>query len=282
MSIPSELAHGQSRRRMVVGIVASCLLAAVLWGVAALPVLHVVGLTLFMGLLPALAVAQVPLAREMKLPRLQVYASSAATLTGLAVVSLTLSVLAGGPDLGFRRLSPAALTTWTLGLVLAGLVMTLAFKVLSSPLGLEEGPILRALLPRTASERRAFGGLSVAAGLGEEMAYRGYVLGLLVPLLGTGGAVVVSSAVFGVLHAYQGVLGLARTATAGALMAGGFILSGSLWPPVLAHILFDVLVGLVLADYLVPPASDEDGLATERDTDADSGVAPDSPAEERL
>lgn len=234
----------------------SCVIFLALKHVGDVGWVHAIGLTVLLGLLPTTAVAQVPLAREMDLPRRQAYASSAATLVLLAVVSLGLSRVGGVAGLGFVVLPPAAFLAWTLGLVVAGLLVTLAFRWISMALGLGEDPILRALIPETPGERRAFVGLSVAAGFGEEMAYRGYVLALLLPLLGAWGAVAVSSLVFGVLHAYQGVLGMVRTAVIGTLMAAGFLASGSLWPPVAAHVVFDILAGVFLAGYLMVPEAD--------------------------
>jgi membrane protease YdiL (CAAX protease family) len=134
-----------------------------------------------------------------------------------------------------------------------GLVVTLGFKWVSMRLGLGEDPILRALIPRSRGEKWAFAGLSVCAGFGEEIAYRGYVLAMLVPLLGPALAVAVSSLVFGVLHTYQGPQGILRTAVMGAVMAGGFLATGSLWPAILAHTLFDVLAGIFFADLLMVP-----------------------------
>lgn len=243
--------------------VAAALIVFLRYG-AGLPWAQASGLALFLALLPAAAVAQLRAVKgsEHELPRLQVYASSAVTGVVLALVALGLSRLDGGRPLGFA-VTPLgdgpptpfrpSLVAWTAGLVLAGLAVTLAFKHLSAALGLGEDPLLRAILPRTARERRAFAGLSVSAGFGEEMAYRGYVIPMLAPMLGVGGAVAVSSGVFGLMHAYQGWVGVARTALMGGVMAGGYLMSGSLWPPVVAHAIFDVLAGIVLADHLMAP-----------------------------
>lgn len=113
--------------------------------------------------------------------------------------------------------------------------------------------MLRQLLPRSRDERKAFAVLSVAAGFGEEIAYRGYAIPVLVPLLGVTGAAVLSSAVFGVLHGYQGVLGIFRTGAMGGMLAWGFLASGSLWPPIIAHTLIDLVAGLWLGDRLLSP-----------------------------
>jgi len=95
--------------------------------------------------------------------------------------------------------------------------------------------------------------LSVAAGFGEEFAYRGYAITVLVPVLGVPGAVVLTSAVFGVLHGYQGALGIFRTGVMGAMLAWGFLSSGSLWPPIVAHTMIDLVAGLWLGERLLSP-----------------------------
>jgi len=118
-----------------------------------------------------------------------------------------------------------------------------------------DSPVLRQLLPVTPRERAAFALLSVAAGTGEELAYRGYVIPVLTPVLGIGPAAVLSTAVFGIMHGYQGTMGIIRTGLMGAVLVWGFLASGSLWPPILAHTFIDLLVGLVFGDrLLIDPA----------------------------
>jgi len=65
------------------------------------------------------------------------------------------------------------------------------------------------------------------------------------------GAALLSSAVFGLLHAYQGWLGVLRTAVLGMILAASFIVSGVLWPAILAHAILDMIAGLVLGETLV-------------------------------
>ena len=71
----------------------------------------------------------------------------------------------------------------------------------------------------------------------------------------------ISSLVFGLLHVYQGPLGILRTATLGGLLAWGFLATGSLWPSIVAHAALDVLLGIFLAErMMVPP--DPSGVST--------------------
>ena len=78
------------------------------------------------------------------------------------------------------------------------------------------------------------------AALAEETAFRGYLLTRLRDLLGgsraaIAAAVVLSSALFGLLHTEQGVVGVVVSALGGAVFALLRLWSGTLWAPVLAH-----------------------------------------------
>ena len=118
-------------------------------------------------------------------------------------------------------------------------------------MGWDETRILLELLPRTAPEKGIFAGLSFIAGFGEEIAYRGFALAWTAQLVGSPiAAVGLTSLGFGLLHAYQGVLGVFRTGLLGALYAVSVVTTGNLWPAILSHIAVDLLAGLVLADTL--------------------------------
>ena len=56
---------------------------------------------------------------------------------------------------------------------------------------------------------------------------------------------------FALLHSYQGVLGVVRTGVIGVTMGAVFLHTGSLWPPMVAHVLIDLVVGFVLAERLL-------------------------------
>jgi membrane protease YdiL (CAAX protease family) len=160
---------------------------------------------------------------------------------------------------------PWPLAAWSAGLTAGGVALLFLFRAVAGALGVRETPLLRALLPRSARARAGFVGLSLAAGAGEELAYRGYAITQLAGGLGGIGAAVLTSSIFGVMHAYQGVLGIVRTAALGGLLAWGFLASGSLWPPIVAHAAIDVLAGAVLAEHLVVP-EEETGVGKEDGT----------------
>lgn len=221
---------------------------------AGLPVLDALLVAALTAALPALSVAQLALLGRMRVERVAAYGSSMVSLVVIGGVAAMVGGRVRGPvGLGFVVLPWSALLSWTVGLVAGGLVLVLVFHGVALRIGYSESPVLRQLLPRTAGEKRMFAALSVAAGLGEETAYRGYLIMALGPLIGVGGAAVLSSVVFGVLHVYQGWLGIPRTALMGGLLAWGFLASGSLWPAIVAHTAIDVVAGIVLGERLVGP-----------------------------
>jgi membrane protease YdiL (CAAX protease family) len=214
---------------------------------------------LFLALLlvgvPSLAIAQLPLVEGAVVERLPVYWGSIAMLWLLGGAAWLVGTRAEGhAALGLVALPPGALLAWSAGLTLLSLSTIVVFRVLGAAAGLRDSVLLRRLLPRTAREKRVFVILSLAAGVGEELAYRGYAIGALAPLLGTGGAAAVTSLVFGILHGYQGLLGTLRTTVMGGVLAWGFLASGSLWPVIVTHIVIDVLAGIVLGERLLSPA----------------------------
>lgn len=95
------------------------------------------------------------------------------------------------------------------------------------------------------------------AAFGEELGYRGYLQARLADVLGPGRsgvvlAILLSSAVFGLAHTEQGVVGVATTALDGIFFALLMRLSASgLWAAVLAHGLNNT-IGLI-ATFLVGP-----------------------------
>lgn len=211
-------------------------------------------LALLLFVLPILALLQAGMLRNIEVERMDAYVSSALTLLILGGCAWLLGSRHGGAAaLGLAPLPWGAFLAWTLALAAAGLAVTAVFRAAGPRLGLHETRLLRDLLPRTGRERAAFAGLSLAAGAGEELAYRGYVIPVLAAVTGAPLAVAASSLAFGILHVYQGPLGMARTAALGGVLAWGFLASGSLWPPMAAHALLDVLLGMALAERMMVP-----------------------------
>ncbi len=111
---------------------------------------------------------------------------------------------------------------------------------------------LEALTPHNDREERMFMGLSVTAGVCEEILYRGMLLALLAPLLGTWGAVVVGAVIFGLGHVYQGWTGILKTGIVGLVMGALTVFSGSLFAAIILHAVIDYSSGKMMRRALDP------------------------------
>ncbi len=102
--------------------------------------------------------------------------------------------------------------------------------------------------------------LALAAGLWEELVFRGFLLGRARviaarftpdPFKRDAAAVLAVSACFGLGHGYQGVFGLFQTALVGVVLAALVLWRKSLWPAVFAHLAIDS-IGLFALHVLKP------------------------------
>ena len=241
-------------RIVKVGFLAYPLLVLGLWISSPLGFWGCVYLALIVELLPVLGLAQLALAdEEGPLPRVSVYLSSGAIILILGWLGL----LVGSREVGreFMGLGPAgwiSTIAWTLAVTAAIHLLLLGFYFGRKALGLRESGILDLLLPESPQEKLLFVLLSFSAGVGEELAFRGFAVPALTLVTGSEwtGALL-SSVAFGLLHGYQGWLGIARTGMMGFFLAASFILSGSLWPAIIAHAVLDLVSGLVLGRALL-------------------------------
>lgn len=236
------------------GFLAYFFLVWALWTWSPLGLWGCVYLAFLLELLPLLGLAQLPLADdEGPFPRIGVYLSSGAVILALGWGGLVIGSGEFGRDLmGMGPVQPVSLVLWAAGATLGVLALQLAFLLGRIRAGIKETPLLHQLLPRTPEEKIIFGFLSLVAGVGEEIAFRGFAIPALVLLTGSGwGALLISSAAFGALHGYQGWLGVTRTGSMGFFLGAVLLLSGSLWPAILAHVVLDLISGLVLGDTLL-------------------------------
>lgn len=216
------------------------------------PLVDSILLSVLLAVIPAFSIAQVPMIEDVEIERVPAYWSSIGALwligTACWLVGTRIDGLEG---IGLVPMGLAAFVGWSVGATVAALLLMFGFRAVSERLGLADTRLLSELLPQTPRERRIFALLSVAAGTGEEFAYRGYSITLLAPVAGLAPAVAITTAIFGVMHAYQGWFGILRTTAMGAILAGTFVLSGSLWPCIVAHTAIDLLAGLLLGDRLL-------------------------------
>lgn len=100
---------------------------------------------------------------------------------------------------------------------------------------------VEALLPRNAAETACGALLSLNAGVTEELFFRLY-LPLLLILAGVPAlaAFVIAAIVFGLVHLYQGAVGVLATGALGAALTLAYLLSGSLVLPMVLHVAIDL------------------------------------------
>ena len=232
------------------GLVGYPLVGGALWAWTPLGVFDALVLAALLELIPCFTIAQLRRVPEGDVPRISLYYSSAVAIAGVGGISLTAGLARGGwGSLGFGPVPWLQVVGWSIGVLALSRVLAPLGVRLRHRLGVEETSLLLSILPKSPTERRAFAGLSLVAGFGEEIAYRGYAITTLglafgsIPL-----AVVASSAAFGVLHTYQGWIGIVRTGTLGAILAAIFLISDSVWPPIAVHASLDLWAGLVIGD----------------------------------
>jgi membrane protease YdiL (CAAX protease family) len=114
----------------------------------------------------------------------------------------------------------------------------------------EDKPAWRLFAPTNRHERRMWVLLSLSAGVGEELVWRGVLPALIALLTGSLGIGVALSVIsFALAHAIQGirsVLAIAGIATAFHALV---FISGSLYPAMLVHFAYDVIAGFSYAQF---------------------------------
>ncbi len=242
-------------RVVIAGVIGYAAVVYVLLSSTPLPWLDALFLAALIELLPVFAVVQVDLVGDLAVERAQAYVTSAVTILFLGVLGLALgSRLVGMEAMGLRiELGRVAyLIFWGAGALALGTATLWFFLVLRKRSGWAESRLVRELMPVTRREKGLYAGLSFCAGFGEEIAYRGYAIPAVIVAGGSApAALAVTSVAFAVLHSYQGVLGVVRTGVVGLIMGMVFLHTGSVWPPMVAHVLIDLAVGFLLADKLL-------------------------------
>ena len=107
------------------------------------------------------------------------------------------------------------------------------------------GGVPALLVPRGGRERRLWVGLSLTAGLCEEVLYRGFLIWYLMTLLPGMAAALLAAIVFGVAHQYLGWgVGVLRATIVGVVLGVAYLVTGTLWVPIALHAILDVTSGL--------------------------------------
>ena len=110
---------------------------------------------------------------------------------------------------------------------------------------------IRALLPRVRGELKYGVGLGLSAGIFEELLFRLGMPALLFGIIGLGPlSFAIAALIFGMLHLYQGPLGILFATLLGLVFAALYVLTGSIAAPIVLHALVD-LRSLVLIPVVV-------------------------------
>ena len=186
----------------------------------------------------ALAMASIPLALRfyaMLMP--QVLLGVLAVVTGL-VEGLEL----------FPMRTPS-LRAWLAGVLF--IVVTLALVRPHWRRSVEENkPAWRLFAPANRRERRMWVALSLSAGIGEELVWRGVLPALLATLTGSVPvALTLSVLSFALAHAIQGVRSVFAIATIAAAFHALVAVSGSLYVAMVVHFAYDVIAGFTYAKF---------------------------------
>jgi uncharacterized protein len=201
--------------------------------------------------LPALLIIEGRKLRELEtLPRTQAYISSIASLWMLAIATLAVAWVSslGVAELGLTPLDPLRTAGYAAALTVAGVGVLFAFRLA----GVREPSIVRELMPVTRQDRLLFVGVSITAGICEEIIFRGFLIHVLHNATGSLAiALLLSSGAFGVAHAYQQPAGALRAMLLGLILAVPLVTAGSIVPAIIAHAALDILSGLWLSRYLL-------------------------------
>lgn len=155
-------------------------------------------------------------------------------------------------DLGFRHADAVPLAV---GFVVAAIVIAIFIHPLRN---LSRSPErageldehlgeIGLFMPRSKMEEYWFIGVSMNAGLWEEMIFRGYLIWYLEHFLGLWWAAAIAAFWFGFAHIYQGLKQLPGVLLVSIVVVSLFLYTGSLLVPILFHIVFDALQGHYIA-----------------------------------
>jgi membrane protease YdiL (CAAX protease family) len=185
--------------------------------------------------------------------RPQLYSMTMAGHWTLFAVTLVLWVGAGRgwTELGFGLTRDAWFAAGVLLAVLAVILLVFQLRyvrkmprdeLLEARDGLGSVAIL---IPRNGNELGRFYGLSVTAGIVEETLWRGFMIWYLAHVMPIWLAGLVSALAFGIAHLYQGAANLPRISMVGVVFAALYLMTGSLWVPMVVHALVDIIQGRI-------------------------------------
>jgi len=189
--------------------------------------------------------------------KIRLYHQNALFLTVVALVVITVWRIPGRTlaTMGFSEPVWSTEAWWVLAAIGIFYFGDLAAQYLARRQEAQKGVGL--ILPASRRELGHFVLLSVAAGLGEEIIFRGFLMHYLVFWFGhspadTLAAGFFSAVIFARLHGYQGWVAMVKILFLAMLFAALFVLTRSLWPVIIIHALIDMLSGWLGLRWLRP------------------------------
>lgn len=205
----------------------------------------IIFLLVMVGLIPIAAwMSKKALDQGVRVERLDFYLETVIIQTVLVALSLWVGrsnelTIRIAPDGGLQTLIAAAILT---AVALGALVVGWRFS--SS----DRRERLRMIVPFSRDERVAWVGVSITAGIAEEVIYRAVMFGLILAWTGNVWlAAVIAAALFAVAHLVQGWVAVVIVFVYGLLFQFLYSTSGSLFAPVVVHVLYDLLAGFMIA-----------------------------------
>jgi hypothetical protein len=118
------------------------------------------------------------------------------------------------------------------------------------------------IAPSSLRQLLYFVGLSVTAGVTEELLCRGFLIWCLTAYMNVAIAAILSSIFFGLGHSYQGVSGIVKTGGVGFIMATLYIGSGTILLPMILHVFVDAHNGFLAYSLKSGPTASTTSLPT--------------------
>lgn len=180
----------------------------------------------------------------LRVERLDFYLETVVVQTVLVALSLWVGrsneiAISFLPVGGFRTMAAAAALT-----VIALLALAVGWRASSG----DRRERLRMIVPFTREEKFAWTGVALAAGLAEEVIYRAVLFGLILSWTGELWiAALIAGVMFALAHLVQGWIAVLIVFVYGLLFQILYVTSGSLFAPVLVHVIYDFLAGLLIA-----------------------------------
>ncbi|MEO1303412.1 MAG: CPBP family intramembrane glutamic endopeptidase [Pseudomonadota bacterium] len=171
-------------------------------------------------------------------------------------------------DLGFQiEATWVAATGWAIAILVSGYFGVALLSAIQNKETrdyirgqLDGSETISNLMPQTAAEKDLFHLCSITAGITEEVIYRAYLIWAFSLFLPVWAAACIGLIVFTLVHIYQGWKELPSVFAMGALFTLIYILSGSIWPAIVTHILVDSLQNSMIWRVRQDTRSDDETL----------------------